>query len=117
MGYMIDPDRRKPPGEPPQKPKRPLSRQKLKTMDRTAVYNAIRDVYLEENPKCCSCGCAACEVHHICRGANRGRSLLNVDTWLGLCGDCHRQMDNTTLEAQIRLKLSAVRYAIGRLRK
>jgi 5-methylcytosine-specific restriction endonuclease McrA len=115
MASEFRPNRRPP--VPQEKPKRPISRQKLKTMDRTAIYNAIRDVYLEENPACCSCGLPSSEVHHICRGVNRGRSLLNVDTWLGLCGECHRQMDNATHEAQVRLKERAIRYAIERLRR
>jgi len=116
MGYEFRPER-KPPAPQPKKPKQRISRQRRKRLDKDAEYLAIRDVYLEENPACCSCGSIASEVHHICRGANRGRSLLNTDTWLGLCGDCHRQMDKLAIAAQVRLKESAVRYAIERLRK
>jgi 5-methylcytosine-specific restriction endonuclease McrA len=101
----------------PEKVQRRTSRQKRQRQTRDEQYLALRDIYLEENPACCSCGGAACEVHHICRGVNRGKSLLNPDTWLSLCGDCHRQMDKTTIAAQVRLKESAVRYAIERLRK
>jgi 5-methylcytosine-specific restriction endonuclease McrA len=94
-----------------------ISRQKKQRMTKDQEYLRLRDIYLDENPACCSCGIPASEVHHICRGVNRGRSLLNVDTWLGLCRDCHGKMDNATFEAQVRLKERAIRYTIERLRK
>jgi hypothetical protein len=77
----------------------------------------MRDIYLEENPSCVRCGRRARQVHHIAGGtAGRAASLLNSDTWLGVCSsECHEAVDRMTIEAQIRLKQKKVRETIKRL--
>lgn len=103
------------------KPKRRVSRQRRERMDRDAEYLAVRDVYLESNPVCSrpGCGRAAVSVHHIVRGtAGRSRSLLNADTYLGVCSDeCHDAIEKMTPDAQIKLKQRTVRATIERLRR
>jgi hypothetical protein len=109
---------RKPPAEQPKKLKRPISRQRMARMDRDAIYNAIRDVYLLENQKCAICPTDATEVHHIASGtAGRSRSLLNPNAWLGLCRKCHECIPAYSIAEQIKLKQFDVKFNIERLRK
>lgn len=97
--------------------KRRITRQRRARMDRDAEYLALEDIYLEENPSCVNCPDYAKQVHHICRGpAGRAASLLNQDTWLGVCGDvCHAEVDALPLEDQIRMKQFQVLETINRL--
>jgi 5-methylcytosine-specific restriction endonuclease McrA len=117
MASMIDPKIRKP--TPPEKrPKQRISRQRRKTMDRTAEYNAMRDIYLEENPRCYMCHREATQVHHIVRGtAGRARSLRNTNAWLGLCQNCHEIIPRYSLQLQSLMKQDEVRETIERLMK
>jgi hypothetical protein len=110
---------RKPPAPQPKKLKQRISRQRRKRLDRDAIYLALRDIYLEENPTCMIgiCQSPATEVHHICSGtAGRAASLLNQDTWLGVCHDCHDWIESKPIWQQIEFKIEAVRETIRRLR-
>ncbi len=111
---------RKPPVVDPDKP-RPsrVTRQRRARLNRDAEYNAFRDLYLEQNPCCVLCDKPATQVHHIVGGvAGRGRSLLNPDTWLGVCGtECHELIEAQSKAVQVSLKQTAVRETIERLRK
>lgn len=83
-------------------------------MDKDAQYNAIRDVYLEENKTCVCCGDWATQVHHIVRGTGgRARSLLNMDTWLGVCGPCHDKVEKLPTWLQVAYKHHAVTEAVA----
>jgi cytochrome c553 len=85
-------------------------------MDRDAIYNAIRDVYLLENPNCW-CGYPATEVHHIVRGtAGRSRALLNTNTFLGVCGDCHGRIEKMPWVDQVAIKQATIIQTVERLR-
>lgn len=116
--YIKFPDRDLPPSSA--KPKQRISRQRRKRLDRDAEYNAMRDIYLEQNPTCSYCWSRPSQqVHHIVRGvAGRARSLLNPDTWLGVCSvECHEAIERMTLREQIDLKKIAIDQTIERLRK
>jgi hypothetical protein len=108
---------RKPPA-PPEKPKQRISRQRRKRLDKDAEYRAIRDVYLEENSQCANCFADATEVHHIiCGVAGRAASLLNTNTWLGLCHECHGDLQGASVLQQYRIKIDDIGRTIERLRK
>jgi hypothetical protein len=108
---------RKPP-VPSEKPRQPISRQKRKTMDGKAVYNTLRDIWLEQNPDCAICQGPATEVHHIVSGtAGRARSLLNQNTWLSVCRPCHEQAEGAPYEIELMAKIKDVLNTIWRLRK
>ena len=106
----------KPPAPSQPKPAR-VTRQRRERLNRDAEYLVLRDIYLEENPCCVICPTDATEVHHICRGIYRHRSLLNQDSWLGVCHDCHEHVESMTVPQQIKLKLFTVKKTIERLRK
>jgi hypothetical protein len=97
---------------------KPLSRRNRSRMKLDDIYNCMADIYLECNPNCAMCdGSRANQVHHICRGdAGRAASLLNTDTWLGVCSDCHDELDGMKPVKQMRLKVLAVEKAILRLK-
>lgn len=121
MATRIDPNRRKPPLVDPDKP-RPsaITRQRRDRLNRDAEYLVLRDIFLEENPRCARprCGGIASQLHHIVGGtAGRARSLLNSDSWLGVCSDdCHRYVETMGIDPQIILKQQAVKDTILRLR-
>jgi hypothetical protein len=105
----------------PEKPKKPgkgLNRRTAARKKDDEIYLALRDVYLHENPRCAMCRGASQCVHHVVRGvAGRARSLLNSDTWLGLCNTCHDAVERLPIAEQVKLKQSAVKATIERLRK
>jgi hypothetical protein len=111
---------RKPP-VPQERPKQRISRQRRKRLDKDAEYTALMDIYLEQNPICAAPYCykQSTAIHHIVRGtAGRARSLLNTNTWLGVCGDeCHDQLERLSWCEQVEIKQSEVRMTIERLRK
>jgi hypothetical protein len=112
MASKIDQSGRKPP-MPKSRPKQRISRQRRKTMNATAEYNAMRDIYLKENPNCCMCVSPATQVHHIVSGtAGRARSLLNPNTWLGVCADCHGLVAEFAVRYQRVIKCEDVLRAI-----
>ncbi len=100
-------------------PKRPaLTRQRRERLSKDATYLVLRDLYLESNPFCVRCGKKSTQVHHVCRGQFRAQSLLNTDTWLGVCGsECHDAVEKLPIEKQVALKQRTVRLTIERLRK
>ena len=100
----------------------PLAPQPAKQAAQTAredrQYTKLRATYLEQNPFCVLCDKTANQVHHLLRGANRRRGLLNTDTWLGCCStECHDEIEKLTWGMQLLLKQHAVRTTIERLRK
>jgi hypothetical protein len=102
----------------PERVKRRTSRQKRERQTRDEEYLALRDIYLEENPTCVNCALQASEVHHIISGtAGRARSLLNPNTWLGVCNGCHRLVEKMSVLRQFTLKCEDVCRTIERLRK
>jgi|GEM_PF-4651452 len=107
------------PTPPAQKGRRKITRQRRKRLDRDAEYLVLRDIYLEENPVCAMCASwPSSQVHHVVRGtAGRARSLLNSDTWLGVCANCHDEVEKLTPAAQIKLKQKCVKETIERLRR
>lgn len=112
--------RRKPPKADPDKPTPArVTRQRRDRLNRDAEYLFVHDIYLEENPTCVLCGKQAKQIHHVVRGdAGRARSLLNSDTWLGVCDSvCHDIVEKLPPENQIRLKQQSVAVTIRRLRK
>ena len=94
-----------------------LSRRKRSRMTLDDIYNAMSDIYLECNPECAVCGGKANQTHHICRGdAGRAATLLNSDTWLPLCGECHEMVDGMKVARQIRHKQQYVAKRIWALK-
>lgn len=101
----------------PLKRKSPLRRVSPKRAAANREYKKIREVYLRENPVCARCrGCPAVEIHHICSGGSRAKSLANTETWLGLCHFCHGFLQTSTTKTQVRHKLEMVVMTINRLR-
>ncbi len=118
----VDPGRWQPPNPKDIEPRKAIiTRQKRKAMTDEQEYNAVRDIYLEENPICAypKCGRPANQVHHIVRGtAGKARSRKNPNTFLGACSEKHHDLiEKMTPEKQIKLKLKTVRETIERLRK
>lgn len=115
MGYEVRLTRKSPAPAPKKRPR--LTRQRRKRMNEDEVYLAIRDEWLLCNPYCARCGKQAWSIHHILRGSNRQRALLNSDTWLGCCSDeCHDAIEKLSVDNQIKLKCRQVRETIRRLR-
>lgn len=104
------------PSKPPAKPKQ-ASQQKRATASEDRKYAKLRTEYLRENPYCVLCERPSAEVHHILRGANRRRGLLNTDTWLACCGSqCHDAIERLNWRVQVCLKQAAILETIERLR-
>lgn len=94
-----------------------ITRQKAQRMTEDAEYNALRDVYLRENSQCCWCTMQATEVHHICGGVARRKSLTNPDTWLPVCQECHRVIEALPVRVQCLIKHLVTDAAIERARQ
>lgn len=47
--------------------------------------------YIKRNPKCKVCGAAAVCVHH--KKGRVGDNLLDEKTWLAVCLECHRRIE------------------------
>lgn len=111
------------PDPPPKKGAKPgpsrVTRQRRERLNRDAEYLALRDIYLEENPECVQCGKPATQVHHIVGGvAGRARSLLNSDTWLGVCStECYETIASISWLGQSAIKAVMVKKTIERLRR
>ena len=99
-----------------------MKRQPLKPVSKKRAaanreYAKVREVYLRENPQCACCGGAlATELHHICSGGSKAKSLVNTETIVPLCHDCHVSVQHYETNAQVRMKLEYVIKAINRLR-
>jgi len=93
----INPNIRRPPKPEDAKPKSArTSRQKRQRQTADQEYNALSDVYKEENGQCNYCGesfdADDLENDHIVSGtAGRSVSLLHFDTWNTACPSCHRE--------------------------
>jgi hypothetical protein len=62
-----------------------------------ATYRILRHAYLSEHPKCHLCSSLATDIHHTQR---RGKHLNNVDSWLGLCRQCHSFVHDNPKQAR-----------------
>lgn len=101
----------------PLKRKTPLRKVNPDRAKKDREYKKVREVYLRENPVCARCrGCPAVEIHHICSGGSRAKSLANTETWLGLCHFCHGYLQSSPIKTQVRDKLDFVLATINRLR-
>jgi hypothetical protein len=99
------------------KPKRP-SVQARRTAREDREYAKLRKAYLQENPICVLCQKTATQIHHVVRGANRRRGLLNTNTWIEVCStECHEAVEALNFRMQICLKQNAIRETVERLRK
>lgn len=96
--------------------KTPLRRVNPKRAKANREYAKIRAVYLRENPECGWCCNKASEIHHLCSGGSRAKSLVNSDTWLGLCGQCHEELQAAPIVSQVYVKVRQVIATINRLR-
>lgn len=122
MGLAQD---RKPPEQKPE-PKatrKPLERKKgmrrvspdPAKQKRRRTYDKMESIYFETNPDCDGgCGNDANQFHHICRGGNRARSLVNPNTGLGGCAECHAEWDHMTKAGQVAVKVRAIIRAVNR---
>lgn len=121
--YIKFPNRKVEPGPMPpsaSKPKPTSRRKPLKreTSDRAAknrIKDKVKAAYFADNPECDGdCGEDSYEFHHICRGANRARSLMNPNTALGGCPDCHKVWDGMSIAEQVAIKWLAIVRAVNR---
>ncbi len=66
---------------------RPVSK---KQSAKLSVYSRLRKEFLSENDVCqarlTGCTYRATDIHHT---AGRGPSLNRVETWMGVCRNCH----------------------------
>lgn len=98
-----------------------MKRQPLKPVSKKRAaankeYSKVREVYLRENPECCYCRLPATEIHHLCSGGSRAKSLVNSDTWMGLCNSCHLAIQQGPILEQVATKVEHVLRTICRLR-
>lgn len=109
---------------PPRTSRKPVvSRQKRARLDANARYLADHDEFLEHNPVCAAhlAGWAGCpsrpanQVHHICRGIHRAKTLLNQNTWLQACStECHDWLEKLPVAVQQQIKHLTTDAAIER---
>ena len=82
-------------------------------------YLKLNESYLEENPNCARCGAPAEMIHHIVKGtAGRPASLCNPETWLPVCGGCHRwlhEAPEVDLKAELLIKVEYMLRTHNRL--
>lgn len=126
----INPDFRKPPkpedvkvnvARISRRKRKPTDQQKRR-MTADEEYNAISDIYKEQNFRCVRCGrvfdpdnVEGLENDHIvCGTAGRSASLLNCDTWILQCHECHGKA--WSVEEKAAAKLKQCLAAIERLR-
>lgn len=81
------------------KPKRKgIRRMSTKKAKELAQYTRLRAEFMAKRPICEVCHKAkSTECHHK---AGRGKNYLAVETWLSVCGACHRQIHNRPGEAR-----------------
>ncbi len=91
--------------------RKPIKKVSAKLKKANGEYAILRAAFLRENPICKATrkGCSghATEVHHK---AGRGKNLLQVDTWLAVCHNCHEWITINSAQA-IELGLSTKRNA------
>lgn len=89
--------------------KKPIPSVSSKLRKLTKLYSEIRLKYLEKHPFCKAVlpGClrAAEEIHH---SAGRGINLINTDTWIPICRECHKKVEMSPILAK-ELELSQTR--------
>jgi hypothetical protein len=104
-------------GQPPEPAPKRLSVQARRTAHEDREYAKLRKAYLLENPICVLCQKTATQIHHVVRGANRRRGLLNTNTWIEVCStECHEAVEALNFRMQICLKQNAIRETVERLR-
>ena len=75
-------------------PLRPVSKKREKALKE---YYELRKEYLSATETCEVCGRRdATQIHHMGTpgGVKRGSNLNNVETWLGVCSECHRKIED-----------------------
>jgi len=100
--------------------KKPLKAKEYKPINKVSKKQQIlnreylkrKEEYLKDHPLCVArlegCTRLATDIHHT---TGRGVNLLKVETWIGVCRNCHTIIENNPLEAkekqlsQSRLKL------------
>lgn len=82
---------------------KPINKVSVSKAKQDKAYSTLRAVYLQNNPYCkanlLGCTMNATDVHHK---AGRGENLLNIKTWLSLCRNCHRWIEEHPAEAKER---------------
>lgn len=70
--------------------RKPIKKVSAKLKKGNAEYSLLRKAFLAQHPVCQAilkgCTVHANQVHHK---AGRGKNLLQVDTWLAVCANCH----------------------------
>lgn len=72
-------------------------------------YSILRKKFLGKNPTCQlklqDCTYYSTDIHHKHSGKDRGKYLLDVSTWMGVCRSCHNKIHNVlTLKENLELK-------------
>jgi hypothetical protein len=58
-------------------------------------HRGARQDYLVENERCMICRTSwATQVHEIARGQSRAEAFGEPACWLGVCGECHAELDD-----------------------
>lgn len=85
------------------KPK-PIPTMSEKRKKDNKVYLTLNKVYLESHPVCearlSACTGQSEEVHHKYSGKDRGKHYLDINTWLAVCGECHRYIHKNPKETR-----------------
>lgn len=103
--------------EPEERKKPRLTKQRRERMSDDQTYNQVAAIYKAEHPYCMFCGeeSANLATDHICRGvAGRASSLLDFDTWINQCPQCHEK--SQAVEVKVLAKLRNVIVAVERHR-
>ncbi len=108
----IKPSADKPEKKPLKKAGKPISKVSKRQAELNAKYLRKIKPYKKKNPFCkarlIGCKTNTTDVHHM---KGRGKYLLDESTWLPVCRDCHRTIEQDPQMAK-QLGLSASRLAI-----
>ena len=84
----------------PKKPKAKIKQVSTKQAAALREYHKVRKQYLANHLYCKAklngCQTVASDIHHT---AGRGTNLSNVDTFLAVCRNCHRIIEDNPTEA------------------
>jgi len=73
----------------------------IKLRKLTIRYTKLRAEFLKDHPLCDAklkhCTRIATDIHHM---KGRGKFLLNILTWLPVCRECHRYIEEHPYEAK-----------------
>lgn len=77
----------------------PVKKITPKRADELSKYPNLKRQYISVHPTCevvlTGCTVKATEIHHCSLSA---KNFLNTDTWLGVCSNCHRSLENMPSE-------------------